>query len=455
MAKTKTIYVCQQCGATSVKWRGKCPACEAWNSYLEEVVQEQKSGKIKKGENFANKEVQTLGDFELTEVERMVTPDEELNRVLGGGIVPGSLILLGGEPGIGKSTLLLHLALEEKGQTMLYVTGEESLNQVKMRASRIGDPNPECYLLPETSLEVIQKKIEQIQPDILIVDSVQTLTSSEIDSTAGSIPQIRECTTALQYMAKQKGMAVFLVGHITKEGYIAGPKVLEHMVDTVLYFEGDHNYNYRIIRCIKNRFGSVAEIGIYEMVDRGLRQVKNPSEILLSQRDESLSGIAIAAMLEGIRPMLVEIQALVTPAYYGTPQRSTTGFDKRRLSMLLAVLEKRCGLPLNTQDVFLNIAGGLKIEEPSSDLSVAVAIASSFEDQPVGDHLCFAGEIGLSGEIRPVQQIQKRITEAEKLGFKQIYISSYNEKFLEGGEWDIEVVMAETVNKVLHKVFAQ
>lgn len=455
MAKIKTIYVCQQCGDTSVKWKGKCSACGSWNSYLEEVVQEQKSGGFKKSEKGAGQAVQTLGNFDLTEVERMVTPDEELNRVLGGGIVPGSLILLGGEPGIGKSTLLLQLALEEKRQTILYVTGEESLNQVKMRASRIGDPNPGCYLLPETSLEVIQQQIEHIQPEILILDSVQTLTSAEVDSTAGSIPQIRECTNALQYAAKQKGMAVFLVGHITKEGYIAGPKVLEHMVDTVLYFEGDHNYNYRIIRCIKNRFGSVAEIGIYEMIDKGLRQVKNPSEILLSQRDESLSGIAIAAMLEGIRPMLLEIQALVTTAYYGTPQRSTTGFDQRRLSMLLAVLEKRCGLPLSNQDVFLNIAGGLKIEDPSSDLSVAVAIASSFEDQPVGDHICFAGEIGLSGEIRPVQQIQKRITEAEKLGFKQIYISSYNEKFLEGGKWTIEVVMAETVNQVLQKVFAR
>ncbi len=417
------------------------------------MEQEQKSRSTSLSDEGSQSSVASLGDFELTAVNRLQTPDEELNRVLGGGIVTGSLILIGGEPGIGKSTLLLQLALEQRDKTILYVTGEESLNQVKMRAYRIGDPNPECYLLPETSVEVIVQKIKGIAPDILIVDSIQTLTTSEVDSTAGSIPQIRESTTHLQRWAKQKNMAVFLVGHITKEGFIAGPKILEHMVDTVLYFEGDQNYNYRILRTIKNRFGSVAEIGIYEMLEQGLYQVKNPSEILLSQRNETLSGVAIGAMLEGIRPMLIEIQALVSPAYYGTPQRSTTGFDGRRLNMLLAVLEKRCGLKLSIQDVFLNIAGGLKVEDPSTDLSVTVAIASSYQDMAVGDHICFAGEIGLSGEIRPVQQVEKRILEAEKLGFEQIYISTFNKKHLDQKERTIEIVSKDTVYEVLKALF--
>jgi len=454
MAKTKTLYICQQCGATTVQWKGRCTACGEWNTYVEEVVEQESKGRstsLSAGQ--ASDSVSSLGDFELQTVDRLQTKDEELNRILGGGVVLGSLILIGGEPGIGKSTLLLHLALEQRDKTILYVTGEESLNQVKMRAARIGNPNPECYLLPETSVEVIVQKIKSIAPDLLIVDSIQTLTTAEVDSTAGSIPQIRESTTNLQRWAKQQNMAIFLVGHITKEGYIAGPKVLEHMVDTVLYFEGDQNYNYRIVRTIKNRFGSVAEIGIYEMMEQGLRQVKNPSEILLSQRNESLSGIAIGAMLEGIRPMLVEIQALVSPAYYGTPQRSTTGFDARRLNMLLAVLEKRCGLKLSTQDVFLNIAGGLKVEDPSTDLSVAIAIASSYEAQAVGDNYCFAGEIGLSGEIRPVQQVDKRILEAEKLGFEKIYISSFNQRNLDNRSRSIDVVMKDTVSSVIQEVF--
>ncbi len=452
MPKTSTIYVCQQCGATSVKWRGKCPACGEWNTYTEEIVEKSTGSGQSQPATSKNVEAEQLDSFDLNRVERTITLDDELNRVLGGGIVPGSLILIGGEPGIGKSTLLLQLALIQTQKPMLYISGEESLNQIKIRASRIGEPNPQCYLLPETSIEQIEQQIKALEPGILIVDSIQTLTTAEIDSTAGSIPQIRECTNRLQKFAKMQGIAVFLVGHITKEGFIAGPKVLEHMVDTVLYFEGDRNYNYRILRTIKNRFGSISEIGIYEMTGEGLRQVKNPSELLLSQREEALSGTSIAAMMEGVRPMLIEIQALVSPAYYGTPQRSTTGLDSRRMSMLVAVLEKRCGIPLNSQDIFLNVAGGLKIEDPSTDLAMAVAIVSSYEDQPVGDDVCFAGEIGLSGELRPVQQINQRITEAEKLGFQKIFISSYNRKVEAPKDANIEIVMASTLNEMLHQL---
>lgn len=454
MAKRKSAYVCQQCGATSVNWRGRCPSCGSWNSLVEEVLQQEAAGAAAAPAPSATaKGAQPLADFQLNEVNRIQTPDQELNRVLGSGIVPGSLVLLGGEPGIGKSTLLLQLALEQQ-ETVLYVTGEESLNQVKIRASRIGQPNPECYLLPETAIEAITQQIKQVQPTVVIVDSIQTLTTGDVDSTAGSIPQIRESTNHLQRWAKQRNIAIFLVGHITKEGYIAGPKVLEHMVDTVLYFEGEQHYNYRILRTIKNRFGSVAEIGIYEMVAQGLRPVINPSEILLSQRDEALSGIAIAATLEGIRPMLTEIQALVAPASYGTPQRSTTGFDSRRLNMLLAVLEKRCGLRLSAADVFLNIAGGMKVEDPSSDLSVAVAMASSYYSQPVRDNICFAGEIGLSGEIRPVQQVEKRINEAEKLGFAAMYISEFNQKHLEEEHPDLQLYAVSTLEAVLSILFS-
>lgn len=454
MAKRKSAYVCQQCGATSVNWRGRCPSCGSWNSLMEEVLQQDTaSSAVAKPEPATKKGAQPLADFTLDDVHRIQTPDHELNRVLGGGIVPGSLVLIGGEPGIGKSTLLLQLALEQQ-ETILYVTGEESLNQVKLRAARIGRPNPDCYLLPETAIEAITQQIKQVQPAIVVVDSIQTLTSGDVESTAGSVPQIRESTNNLQRWAKQQNIAIFLVGHITKEGYIAGPKVLEHMVDTVLYFEGEQHYNYRILRTIKNRFGSVAEIGIYEMVAQGLRPVTNPSEILLSQRTEALSGIAIAATLEGIRPMLTEVQALVAPASYGTPQRSTTGFDNRRLNMLLAVLEKRCGLRLSTADVFLNIAGGMKIEDPSSDLSVAVALASSYYSYPVGDDHCFAGEIGLSGEIRPVQQVEKRINEAEKLGFSIMYIPDFNQKHLEGAHPALRLHPVSTLEAVLQGVFA-
>lgn len=452
MAKQKTAYVCQECGATSVNWRGRCPSCGSWNSLVEEIIRSPGNNTSTTPES-KPQTAQPLKDFELNEVNRIITRDPELNRVSGGGIVPGSLVLLGGEPGIGKSTLLLQLALEQE-ETVLYVTGEESINQVKIRASRIGEPNPSCYLLPETAIETIIEQIQEVQPSIIVVDSIQTLTSGDVESTAGSIPQIRESTHNLQKWAKKNNTAIFLVGHITKEGYIAGPKVLEHMVDTVLYFEGEQHYNYRILRTIKNRFGSVAEIGIYEMVTNGLRAVSNPSEILLSQRDEALSGIAIAATLEGIRPMLTEIQALVAPASYGTPQRSTTGIDARRLNMILAVLEKRCGLRLSTADVFLNVAGGMKVEDPSSDLSVAISLASSYHNQTVSDNTCFAGEIGLSGEIRPVQQVEKRINEAEKLGFSAIYISDFNQKHLESNHPGITIYPVTTLEAVLSNLFA-
>jgi DNA repair protein RadA/Sms len=452
MTKRKSAYVCQECGNTSVNWRGQCPACGSWNSFFEETIASSHESSALSSSTRTKQVAQPLTDFELDAVSRVQTPDSELNRVLGGGIVPGSLILIGGEPGIGKSTLLLQLALQQP-ETILYVSGEESYNQIKIRASRVGSPNPACYLLPETALETVIEQIQKLNPTLVILDSIQTITSKEVESTAGSIPQIREATAHLQRWAKEHQIAVILVGHITKEGFIAGPKVLEHMVDTVLYFEGEAHYNYRILRTIKNRFGSVAEIGIYEMISQGLRTVENPSEILLSQRDKLLSGIAIAATLEGIRPMLTEIQALVAPTSYGTPQRATTGFDSKRLNMILAVLEKRCGLKLSDSDIFLNVAGGMKIEDPSSDLSVAVSLASSYYDIPVSDDTCVAGEIGLSGEIRPVQQVEKRINEAEKLGFKAIYISPFNQKHLEQAHPNLTIHPVGNLEVILDKLF--
>jgi DNA repair protein RadA/Sms len=434
-----------------VQWKGKCPSCGAWNSYVEEVIQEKSKSAstipVKDGE------IVVLDSLSPDELERLETRDEELNRVLGGGIVPGSVILLGGEPGIGKSTILLQLALENPELKILYVSGEESINQIRLRANRIGLTNANCFLLAESKLETILSAAKKVEPHIIIVDSIQTVSAHDVEAAPGSIPQIRECTAELITYAKKSEAAVFLIGHITKEGYIAGPKILEHMVDTVLYFEGDRHYNYRILRSMKNRFGSVAEIGIYEMSDKGLSAVKNPSEILMTIRSEAISGISIAAMLEGIRPMLVEIQALVSPSPYSTPQRSATGFDAKRMSMHLAVLEKRCGLRINIYDVFLNIAGGLKVEDPAIDLAVITAMASSYNDIPLPIDACFAGEVGLSGEIRPVNQIEKRISEAEKLGFKKFYLSSYNEKSITRKYKGIELIMVDTVGKLLHKVF--
>ncbi len=429
MAKARTVYYCQNCGAQSSKWIGRCPSCGQWNTYIEEVIQRDEKSKL--WEKYAkNKDIgkpYPINEINIENQARINTQNNELNRVLGGGLVPGSLILIGGEPGIGKSTLMLQVALN-LNKKVLYVSGEESNQQIRMRAERIGMNNAGCIILSETSTQNILKQIEQVNPDILIIDSIQTLHTDVLDSSAGSVSQIRECASEMQRYSKLSDTPVFLIGHITKEGNLAGPKLLEHMVDTVLQFEGDRNHVYRILRSIKNRFGSTSELGIYEMLNSGLREVSNPSEILISQRDENVSGVTIAATIEGLRPMLIETQALVSSAAYGTPQRSSTGFDLRRLSMLLAVLEKRSGFRLGVKDVFLNIAGGIKVDDPAIDLAVVCAVLSSNEDIPINHKACFAAEVGLSGEIRPVNRIEQRIAEAEKLGFEQIFISRYNKK---------------------------
>ena len=433
MTKIKTLYFCQNCGHQSPKWLGRCPSCGEWNTLVEEVIQkEDKNAKggwrVSTSGQISNKP-RSIAEIKKNDEQRIITNDDELNRVLGGGIVPGSLVLIGGEPGIGKSTLMLQIALSLGDKKVLYVSGEESEQQIKMRSERIEkEQGSQCYILTETSTQNIFKQIEIFSPELVIIDSIQTLQSSFIESGAGSVSQVRECTAELIKFAKESGTPVFLIGHITKEGSLAGPKVLEHMVDTVLQFEGDRHLVYRILRTIKNRFGSTSELGIYEMLGSGLRQVSNPSEILISQRDEKLSGISIGSMLEGNRPLLIEIQSLVSPATYGTPQRSSTGFDAKRLNMLLAVLEKRGGYRLGTQDVFLNVAGGLKVEDPAIDLSVCSSIVSSYEDNFIPQHIAFAAEIGLGGEIRAVTRVDARISEAEKLGFKEIYISKYNTK---------------------------
>jgi DNA repair protein RadA/Sms len=377
----------------------------------------------------------------------------ELDRVLGGGLVPGSLILVGGEPGIGKSTLMLQVALQLKGHKILYVTGEESAQQIRMRADRIGARNEECYILTETSTAVILHQMEEMQPGLVIIDSIQTLQTDIIDSSPGSISQIRECAAEMQRYAKTSAVPVILIGHITKDGSLAGPKILEHMVDTVLQFEGDRNYGYRVLRAVKNRFGPASELGIYEMHEKGLREVKNPSEILISQRDEEVSGVAIAASMEGLRPMLIEIQALVSSAAYGTPQRSTTGCDVRRLNMLLAVLEKRSGFRLALKDVFLNIAGGLRVDDPAIDLAVVAAILSSNADISIDHKTCFAAEVGLSGEIRAVSRIEQRVAEAEKLGFERIVVSKFNKKALEQKKLTIEIIAVGNLGEMLNRIF--
>lgn len=458
MAKTKTAYFCQSCGYESPKWLGKCPSCSQWNTFVEEVLEKAGASvpdwKTSASQNSRSAKPAAIKDILFQEEHRILTPDQEFNRVLGGGIVRGSLVLIGGEPGIGKSTLLLQLALALDGMKILYVSGEESEHQIKMRAERLGvHATSDCYILTETSTQNIFKQIEQLEPDLLIVDSIQTLYSSHIESTPGSVSQVRECAAELLRFAKETSTPVFLIGHITKDGTIAGPKILEHMVDTVLQFEGDRHHVYRILRAIKNRFGSASELGIYEMQGTGLREVSNPSEILLSQRDEPLSGIAISAMLEGIRPMLIETQALVSHSAYGTPQRSATGFDTRRLNMLLAVLEKRCGFRLSAKDVFFNIAGGLRVEDPAIDLAVVVAVISSHEDLPISAKACFAAEVGLSGEIRAVNRIEQRIAEAEKLGFEEIYISRYNSKGLDTSRYQIAVRTVSKVEEVFESLF--
>jgi DNA repair protein RadA/Sms len=455
MSKIKSAFFCQSCGFQSPKWLGKCPSCGAWNSFVEEIIQKEEKTLI--GVATSKSKVarpQSINNIQLKLEERYILPDVEMNRVLGGGLVPGSLVLFGGDPGIGKSTLMLQIALSMKGVKVLYVSGEESEQQIKMRAERIKTKNEQCFILTETNTQNIFKQIEEIEPQLLIIDSIQTLHTSYIDSSPGSISQIRECAAEMLRFAKESGTPVFLIGHITKEGTLAGPKVLEHMVDTVLHFEGDRNHIYRLLRTTKNRFGSTNELGIYEMQSGGLRQVNNPSEILITQREEPVSGVAIAATIEGMRPMLIEVQALVSSAVYGTPQRSTTGFDARRLNMLLAVLEKRVGFRLGQKDVFLNIAGGIRVDDPAIDMSVVTSILSSSEDLPVPQNVCFAGEIGLSGEIRPVNRIDSRISEAEKLGFEKIYISYYNLKGLDKKSFNIEILAVKKIEELFRSLFA-
>ncbi len=455
MAKVKTTFFCQNCGAQSARWIGKCPSCNEWNTYVEEVIHKGDSDKtpgINSTQQRAAKP-QLITEINLSNEHRTNIYDKELNRVLGGGLVPGSLVLFGGEPGIGKSTLMLQLALQLKKMKVLYVSGEESEQQIRMRAERIGIKNETCYILNETSTQNIFQQIQVIEPQLLIIDSIQTLHTSRIESSPGSVSQIRECANELMRYAKESNTPVFLIGHITKDGSLAGPKVLEHMVDTVLQFEGDRNHVYRLLRSTKNRFGSTNELGIYEMQGSGLREVSNPSEILITTRDEEVSGVAISATMEGMRPMLIETQALVSTAAYGTPQRSSTGFDLRRLSMLLAVLEKRCGFRLAAKDVFLNIAGGIKVEDPAMDLGVVCAVLSSNADIPVSPKICFTGEVGLSGEIRPVNRVDQRISEAEKLGFEQIYISKYNKKGLDVSKYKIEIKMVGKIEEVFGMLF--
>jgi DNA repair protein RadA/Sms len=455
MAKIKTTYFCQNCGAESPKWVGKCPACGQWNTLVEEVVQKSTAKNQWEISAASDSKIQPkkIADIALGAQKRINTQNNELNRVLGGGLVPGSVVLLGGEPGIGKSTLLLQIALQIKNQKVLYVSGEESEQQIRMRAERLDLALSDTFVLTETSTQKIAQAIQQLQPQVLIVDSIQTMHTDLVESTAGSVSQIRECAGEFHKYAKQSNTPVLLIGHITKDGSLAGPKILEHMVDSVLQFEGDRNYGYRILRSVKNRFGSTSELGIYEMQSTGLRQVSNPSEILLSHREQMLSGIAIGSTMEGMRPMLIEIQALVSSAAYGTPQRSTTGFDGRRLNMLLAVLEKRAGFRLSAKDVFVNIAGGIKVDDPAIDLAVVCAILSSNEDIEIDDKVCFAAEVGLSGEIRSVNHIEQRITEAEKLGFEKIIISKFNQKAIPKSI-KIEVIAVNKVEEVFKHVFA-
>lgn len=450
MAKTKTIYVCQSCGATSPKWIGKCNSCNEWNTYSEEI--KTTSSKIPAISNsFASGNSPILlDDIKENQQKRFSTQNNEFDRVLGGGLVPGSVTLIGGEPGIGKSTLLLQIAQKFQGK-VLYVSGEESADQIKMRATRLNASNENLFFLAEVLTEGIINQSKNLVPDILIIDSIQTLRTEFVESSPGTVTQIRESANLLLHYAKEYGLPVLLVGHITKEGSLAGPKVLEHVVDTVLQFEGDNNFNYRIIRAHKNRFGSTSEIGIFEMQESGLREVPNPSEFLLSDNLEQYSGIATCAAIEGVRPLLIEVQALVSSAVYGTPQRSSTGFDTRRLNMLLAVLEKRIGFKLSTKDVFLNIAGGLKVTDTAIDLSVICAVLSSDVDRPIPKGTCFAGEIGLSGEIRPTSRIEQRVSEAEKLGFKRIFIPRQKKQNL--NKMNIEVVEVDKVEQVFSKLF--
>ncbi len=456
MSKIKKAFFCSNCGYESAKWLGKCPSCNEWNTLVEEIIDKGNQKEIEWDSYHNDKRaVKTIALNQVVskEEKRIDSMDSELNRVLGGGIVPGSIILVAGEPGIGKSTLFLQIGLLMKQASVLYISGEESEQQIKMRADRLNIDNEQFYLLTETSTATIFQEIKKLKPQMVIVDSIQTLQSNLIDSSAGSVSQIRECAGEFQRFAKETGTPVFLIGHITKDGSIAGPKVLEHLVDTVLQFEGDRHYAYRILRTLKNRFGSTAELGIYEMTGEGMRIVSNPSEILIAQREEQLSGSAIAATLEGMRPLLIEVQALVTQSVYGTPQRTVTGFDLRRLQLLLAVLEKRGGFQFGMKDVFVNIAGGIKVEDPSIDLAVICALLSSYEDVPLPSHICFAGEVGLNGEIRAVNRIEQRIAEAEKLGFEKIIVSRYNKKSFQPKNHGIQVIALSRVDEVYQQLF--
>lgn len=455
MAKLKTVYVCKNCGANEPKWVGQCSSCGEWNSFIEEV---QNPKSKSRGASITSRTPQStrpmkLDQIEVAKLDRIDVKNGEFNRVLGGGMVPGSLVLLGGEPGIGKSTLVLQVALAMNDKKVLYVSGEESLQQLKMRANRLGGKDSNCLFLSETALETILMYVEKEKPDLLIIDSIQTMATDSVDSSPGSVGQIRECTTAILKAIKTWQIPTLLIGHITKEGSLAGPKVLEHIVDTVLQFEGDRNHLYRIMRSIKNRFGSTAEMGIYEMQDSGLREVSNPSEMLIPQSDSMLSGTAISGTIEGQRSFMIEVQALVSSAAYGTPQRSSTGFDPRRLNMLLAVLEKRAGFKLMAKDVFLNIAGGIKVVDPAMDLGVIAAILSSNFDIHIDRHTAFTGEIGLTGEIRPVNRIEMRISEAEKLGFKEIYCSSYN-KIVNPKRFKIQINQVNRIEQMIRHLFA-
>ncbi len=454
MSKNKTTFVCQHCGTESAKWQGKCPSCNSWNTFVEEIIQKEtrKETWVEEGSTVKNTKAKKLEEISESETKRIITKDNELNRVLGGGIVEGSVILVAGEPGIGKSTLFLQACLQMNTVSTLYISGEESLQQIKMRADRLNISNDQFYLLTSTDTQTIFNEIKKIKPQLVVIDSIQTLESQFIESAPGSVSQVRECTAEIVRFAKATNTPVFIIGHITKEGSIAGPKVLEHMVDTVLQFEGDRHYAYRILRTTKNRFGNGSELGIYEMSEGGLKQITNPSDILITQKDESLSGVAIAAMMEGARPLLIETQALVTHAVYGTPQRTVSGFDLRRLQLLLAVLEKRGGFHFGVKDVFLNMAGGIKVEDPAIDLAVICALLSSYEDKPIPMNICFVGEVGLSGEVRAVSRIEQRIAEAEKLGFEKIVLSKFNKKSI-SASFKIEICFVGTIEEIYNMIF--